>query len=175
LTNLKQKEYNAAYRRREAAYGCIRKLKKLIEESSNKDAEILFWKINEVLWKASNKSKIFGEEHISSDKKGNEDDKVFERNEDDEQIEAMDRKFGCFAVEHYFCPVCRKTGYQFSPNLDAEGQDLERYILHIGWPLEESTYCHIPPAKKRLFLFSRLPTEGVFTISKLNVHRSDEK
>lgn len=159
-SNLRQKEYNAAYRRRGKTARHIEKLSKLIQESNDKDVGFLLEDINNLWWKAANKIRHLGDIHGLINEKGEVEE---EGDNVDEEIESMNRKFGCFAVGRYYCPACKNLGYLFSPNLNADEKDLELYILHLNFPLENSTFCKIPSIKRHLLMIEAIPDSGVLT------------
>ena len=67
-------------------------------------------------------------------------------------------------IARYICPECGRPGYLFSPNLDLEGGELERYILHITWPEKKTGFCHISSVKTHLIAIRDKPVEGILTM-----------
>ena len=158
MANLKQDEYNAAYRRRGKAKGYIKKLSQLIKESNHKDTGLLLDKIGELREEAANKFGIYDD--LICDANGTE-----AGDDIDEEKRILNRKFGGFAVGRYRCPACKNLGYLISPNLDAEDKDLELYMLHLNLPLEKSAFCQISSVPRHRIMIAALPIAGVLTIT----------
>jgi len=151
---LKKKEHIYAYRRRKTATLCIQKLNKIVEVSSNKDVERLIDGISNLWWAMEEKLGWF--------------DGIPERGERLEPPLDKRVRMGLIRdvnpIARYICPVCRRPGFLFSPNLDLQGRDFDRYILHIEWPEKKTEFCHVPTVKTNLILISAVPAEGILTM-----------
>jgi hypothetical protein len=67
-------------------------------------------------------------------------------------------------ISCYVCPTCKKAGYLFLPNIDAEASKLERLILHVPSNGEAPSICKIQPLETHnLILIVKSPTEGIVT------------
>jgi hypothetical protein len=113
----KKKEHIYAYRRRKTATLCVEKLNKIVQESSKKDVKRLMDKVNELWWAMAEKLGW-----LDNIPKGGERSET-----------ALDKKIKMGLIKdvnpvaRYICPVCGKPGYLFSPNLDLEGREFDRY------------------------------------------------
>lgn len=151
---LKKKEHIYAYRRRKTAARCVEKLNKIVQESSKKDVERLVRGIDRL-------SLYMGEKlgWFDNIPKGGErlepplDKKV-----------RMGEIWFTNRIARYICPECGRPGYLFSPNLDLEGRELDRYILHIAWPEKKTEFCHISSVKTHLIAIGDKPVEGILTM-----------
>jgi len=150
----KKKEHIYAYRRRKTAALCVEKLKEIVERSSKKDIERLMDPVNRLWWDMEEKLGWF--DNIP---KGGErweaplDKKV-----------RMGEIWFTNRIARYICPECGRPGYLFSPNLDLQGRELYRYILHIAWPEKKTAFCHISAVKVHLIAIGDKPVEGILTM-----------
>jgi hypothetical protein len=151
---LKKKEHIYAYRRRKTAALCVHKLTKIVQKSGNKDVERLREDINDLFWVMEEKLGWF--------------DNIPKRGERSEPPLDKKLKMGIIRevnpIARYICPVCRRPGFLFSPNLSLQGRDFDRYILHIEWPEKKTEFCHVPTVKTNLILISAVPAEGILTM-----------
>jgi len=151
---LKKKKHIYAYRRRETAARCVEKLNKIVQESSKKDVERLMDSINHLWWDMEEKLGWFDNIPKGGERLEPPLDKKVRMGE----IWFTER------IARYICPECGRPGYLFSPNLDLEGTELDRYILHIIWPEKKTEFCHISPVKTHLIAIGDKPVEGILTM-----------
>ena len=150
----KKKKHIYAYRRRKTAKSCIEKLVEISKKMNEKDLGTLRERVHDLLLDMEIKLGYFddvpggGEIWKLSDERKNEEVPAF-----------------VHPVARYICPVCRKPGYLFSPNLDPEVDKLDRYILHISVSKESNRLCKITPLKSPLILISTVPSEGIITVN----------
>jgi hypothetical protein len=150
----KKKPHIYAYRRRKMALLHIQKLNKIVEASSKKDVSRLLSPVNDLFWKMEEKLGFF--------------DGIPKRGERMETLYDKKWKAGLLRdvtpIMQYVCPICRRPGFQFSPNLDLEGRELERYMLHVDWPSKKTEFCRISGVKTDLIQISSCPIEGILII-----------
>jgi hypothetical protein len=151
---LKKKEHIYAYRRRKTAVLCVEKLNKIVQESSKKDVERLMDKVNNLWWDMEEKLGWFDD----IPKGGERSETPFDKKMKMGLIKDVN------PVARYICPACGRPGYLFSPNLDLEGREFDRYILHIKWPEQKTEFCHISKVKTHLIMISVVPVEGILTM-----------
>jgi len=149
-----KKKHIYAYRRRKKAQKYINELDRIIEDFSVKDAKKFLNPLNELFWKIYEKLGWL--------------DNIPKRGERWETPLDKKMKMGLIKdvnpIARYICPVCGKPGYLFSPNLDLEGREFDRYILHIEWPEKKTKFCHVSKVKTHLIMISVVPVEGILTM-----------
>ena len=97
--NLKQKEYNLAYRRRKSAKGCLKKLNTIVQKSSKRDNERLFDSVNNLWWEIASKIKYYGDFLDNIPKRGEQWDTPFEKKRKAGEI------YDVTPIARYICPT----------------------------------------------------------------------
>lgn len=148
-----KKKHIYAYRRRKRARKHIDELDKIIEASSIKDLKRLLTPVDDLGWKIRVRLGWFDDL---------ERDETTRKSTLEQKIEKGESRFAVAAAQ-YICPICRKPGYLFSPDLDR--QKLELYALHIFWKEKEVHFCRITKTKRNQILISQRPREGILSLS----------
>lgn len=155
-TYTQKKPHIYSYRRRQAATRNIAKLAKIIQQSNNKDVQLLQKGINALWWSTAEKLGWF--------------DDIPKRGERSETYTDKKIKTGLTVdmqpIAQYVCPICQKPGFLFSPNLDLNENELKRYMLHIDWPSKQTSFCDLLSIRRKLILIRAECAEGILTMTK---------
>ena len=146
-----KKKHIYDYRRRKRALNYIRKLGKIIEESSTKDLKKLLDEVNALYWNIQGKLGFWEGFNQKYELEGDELDKKIKTGES----ELVD------PIAYYICRKCGRKGYLFSPNIDEHEHDL--YILHIIWDEKKAEFCYLGKTKTDQILILTPPIEGILT------------
>ena len=147
-----KKKHIYAYRRRKRARKHIDELDKIIDVSSTKDLKRLLTPVDDLGWKIRVKLGWF------DDLKR---DETTRKTTLEKKIESGESRLAVAAAQ-YICPICRRGGYLFSPDLDRQKLDL--YVLHILWEEQEARFCHLTKTKRDQILILDRPQEGILTL-----------
>jgi hypothetical protein len=151
----KKKPHIDAYRRRQSATKAIKKLEKIIDNSSVSDLEPIRRGIEKLVGRILDLNGFWDGIPKSGERKET----------------SMDKKIKAGAVDvepviRYICPKCHKAGFLFSPNLNLSENELKRYMLHIEWPSKETHFCELPDIRKKDIAIMNEPVEGILTMSR---------
>ena len=138
------------HRRRRSASNYIEKLKKAVEVSNKKDVNLMRSELDELIFSIYDKLGYF------------DSLKGIEKRKDPLQRRLQKGARIADPVGKYICPVCKKIGFLFSPNMDERKIDL--YMFHILWEEKEVQMCHIGESKRDRILVLSRPSEGILTL-----------
>jgi hypothetical protein len=150
-----KKPHIYAYRRRRVAKNIVEKLAKIIEESNNKDALKLERSVNELWWKIQEKLGAYDDIPIRGERKETYTDKKIKSSL------TVDTQ----PIGQYVCPVCKKPGFLFSPNMDLNENELRLHMLHIDWPTKQTRFCELNSIRRKLILIKAEPVERILTMT----------